>query len=710
MSKIASFCFGTSFSLAVGWLLVPAAAAQAAAAAGSQSLKTVKIDLLKGTLDANLPFDEPFLLTGQGPKDALEVQIRYLSHPRDIRVAEKSDLQLCADIDPTSRQCRSRRRACEANPGSRPDGVECFSCVEKRKRRERGLTSATPWTLDGPERLLGGQSVFVANPIECPTWEPDGKPLTWRFPAELDWDAASNPPDTNRTFAVTIPALEAERYYSFHISLRSSSQDAVLAEQTAALQARGAQLLLDELGQMDASSGPEDYEACLRGAAEAPASCQDLPGQICRLLLQLEEAQGAQFEPGSLCAEDGTARPSLQLGKPIVRLAAAHQQRSDALELRRKAVDDFLDLLAELHAQLAPTPSGSPSSLDKLLSTLDAAADAPNTSLDAARVRRLLDELAPGREILAAGTVGQKSVALGATVEARQAFEDPNLATDPAVAQRVAAGYRQTATALAALEDGLGELLTGIQRLLVNRLIAGAANTALPAADRLSAADLTGGDTSVEGAAQLIGRGRELALVLAAHTSELGTALTEEQAAAQELAKQIVLAGSAASFTIDGRAFAAFATQQVNYISADLGVVWAPDLGEVVPAIGANLYLRPVNKDVPLRLKGGFMRRFAFTFGVTAVEEIGDGDTSATPPVRATREDLINGHSLLLGAGYRVTDSARVTLGAIVFYELDPNPLKTGRDVTFSPFLALSFDWDVAGLFGGVFKDLALTP
>ena len=112
-------------------------------------------------------------------------------------------------------------------------------------------------------------------------------------------------------------------------------------------------------------------------------------------------------------------------------------------------------------------------------------------------------------------------------------------------------------------------------------------------------------------------------------------------------------------------------------------------LSEVVPALGVNLYLRPINKNVPLRLKGGFMRRFAFTFGVTST---GIADGGGNPPTRSTRDDLVGSNSLLLGAGYRLSGSTRLTTGAIVFYELDPNPLKDDRTVSYSPFIALSFD------------------
>jgi hypothetical protein len=205
----------------------------------------------------------------------------------------------------------------------------------------------------------------------------------------------------------------------------------------------------------------------------------------------------------------------------------------------------------------------------------------------------------------------------------------------------------------------------------------------------------------------MIRTARQLAFGLGQAAGRIASALTQQRAAALEIADRIVLSRVAASFVVDGRAFAAFQTQQVNYISADLGVAFAPDLSEVVPVLGVNLYLRPINKNVPLRLKGGFKRRFAFTFGVS-YEGIADGE--GDPPTGQTREDLVSGHSLLLGAGYRLTDSMRLTAGAVVFYELDPNPLKNDRSVSYTPFVAISFDWDVAKLFRGALQNLGLPP
>ncbi|HET9227913.1 MAG TPA: hypothetical protein VFR31_14660 [Thermoanaerobaculia bacterium] len=673
--------------------------AQDTAQPTQQSLSSVTINLLTGTVASDLPFDEPFLLTGSVPKDALVVEVRYLSHPRDIRVVENDNNTLCVNARPSvaldSRECRTRRRACERNPEARPDGVPCFSCIEKRKKGDKGVNSTTPWSQDNPRR-------FVANPIDCPAWEPAGRPLTWRYP-DLEWDATSDPPDQNRKFVVTVPALEAERYYSFHLSLHTSSQDAELEAKAQALRTKAADLFLSELREIPDDAQITEREKCLTGAADAPGSCRDLPGELCTTLLELEQAEGAEFDPGSLCAADGTVRPPLELQGQIEDLAQAREQQIDALDDRQTNQRRFETWLAELHMQLAPLPNGSRPSLDKLFAALDDLSAESNA--DGARAKRILESLQAGRSVIEAPDGVRANLALGCPAANPCLTDDSRIATDPAFAASLAQGYEQTARDLKGLEDGLTELISGVQRLLVDRRIASPANQGLAPADRLTASDLTGPKGTVETAVVLLKTARQLAFSLGQDVSRVAGALEQQKAIALDIAGRIVLARLDTSFVIDGRAFSAFQTQQANYISADLAVVFAPELSEVVPALGVNLYLRPINKNVPLRLKGGFMRRFAFTFGVTAS---GIADGGGTPPTQGTREDLVNSHSLLLGGGYRLSGSTRLTGGAIVFYELDPNPLKDDRSVSYSPFIALSFDWDVAKLFRGALQQLGL--
>ena len=137
-----------------------------------------------------------------------------------------------------------------------------------------------------------------------------------------------------------------------------------------------------------------------------------------------------------------------------------------------------------------------------------------------------------------------------------------------------------------------------------------------------------------------------------------------------------------------------------DYISLDVGLLYAREIKETSVYVGTNFYLRPVAKSVPLRTRGGFLRRFAFTIGL-AFQDIEDD--------RSTRSALIGPMSLVLGAGIRLSKYVRLGGGALVFRERDPEtfPLTTRTSLASSPYISASFDVDVGkqvrglgGLFG----------
>ena len=172
-----------------------------------------------------------------------------------------------------------------------------------------------------------------------------------------------------------------------------------------------------------------------------------------------------------------------------------------------------------------------------------------------------------------------------------------------------------------------------------------------------------------------------------ANTQQIAEVLRNRDAALASLTENIVLLLRAERF-IEGTTVADGATTQNNYISADGGLLYAGDLGHAALFVGSNIYLRPVNKDAPLSLKGSFSRRFAFTVGVT-VSSVADDNSR-------TRSDLFADSSLVLGAGIRVTQSIRVGAGAIVFKESDPNPLVTKKTAAATWYGSFSFDINVA--------------
>lgn len=136
-----------------------------------------------------------------------------------------------------------------------------------------------------------------------------------------------------------------------------------------------------------------------------------------------------------------------------------------------------------------------------------------------------------------------------------------------------------------------------------------------------------------------------------------------------------------------------FETRARQYVTADLGLAYAPGLGEVVPYFGANFYLGALNKRVPLALDPpNELDRWSVTVGVTA----------SSLAQKDVRDDLFGSYSVLVGAGRRMTDPIRLTGGAILYQGRDVNPLLDRTALALSPFLSLSFDFDARSALGRV--------
>jgi hypothetical protein len=134
-----------------------------------------------------------------------------------------------------------------------------------------------------------------------------------------------------------------------------------------------------------------------------------------------------------------------------------------------------------------------------------------------------------------------------------------------------------------------------------------------------------------------------------------------------------------------------FETRARQYVTADLGVAYAPGLGEAVPYFGANFYLGALNKRVPLAVANPpELDRWSVTAGVTA----------SSLARKDVRSDLFGSFSLLLGAGRRMTDPLRLTGGVVIYRRLDPNPLVDDTSIAASPFVSLSFDFDARSALG----------
>jgi hypothetical protein len=125
-----------------------------------------------------------------------------------------------------------------------------------------------------------------------------------------------------------------------------------------------------------------------------------------------------------------------------------------------------------------------------------------------------------------------------------------------------------------------------------------------------------------------------------------------------------------------------------TYVGADVGVLYAGDLGIGAFYAGSNIYFRPVNKGAPLGEVGSIGRRLALTVGLTISSVADEGEL--------TRSDLFWNQSLVLGCGYRLTSSIRGGGGALIFREANKNPLISQKTLAATWYVSFSFDIDVA--------------
>ncbi len=136
-----------------------------------------------------------------------------------------------------------------------------------------------------------------------------------------------------------------------------------------------------------------------------------------------------------------------------------------------------------------------------------------------------------------------------------------------------------------------------------------------------------------------------------------------------------------AAFTADGW------TAHRNYVSIDVGLLYAGTVGIGALYVGSNIYLRPINKHAPLSSFGDLGRRLALTVGAT-VSSVADEDNQ-------TRSGLFWNQGMVLGAGYRLTSSVRAGGGALVFREANPNPLITRKTAAATWYASVSWDLDL---------------
>jgi len=105
----------------------------------------------------------------------------------------------------------------------------------------------------------------------------------------------------------------------------------------------------------------------------------------------------------------------------------------------------------------------------------------------------------------------------------------------------------------------------------------------------------------------------------------------------------------------------------------------------VRPYVGAAIYLRPVDKNQPIKyLKNKFLHRFSLNLGLTVTALKGGNEFS----------DLYNNMSLLTGANYKLTRAVSLSLGAVWLKQADKNPLLDKPKSVPQLYFSVAFDVD----------------
>ena len=477
-------------------------------------------------------------------------------------------------------------------------------------------------------------------------WEPD-PPATWTFSPLLDQAAPVK-------FILTVPALEAQRYYLFKVRILST----VTPDKAAAISHLARSLFDRTLAPVprDTSLRISDTEQIRTDLVADVKSALGADQIIARATI-FDPCLG-ELEPAKAAGLRRAFRDRLQ---PIVDAQNGAYDDLTVLNDSRQALQQALDQI------VADSP------LQSLLDRLELAAKSdPAISLF----------------VLRDGGADLAAARLSSAVEA--ALAGPSL-PPPGSSIAVVAGfdltslnrtYAATADRLNRLADWLGELArpsgtapTGLQHLLT-------------AADRQAVAQLLGG---------AVARAQGAAARLQDFSTQLQDQLTQRDAALDALARQIS-SRAVDEVTADASTTGNANTFQHYFITADLGLLYSWGVSKLVPYAGTNIYFRPVNPDVPLSQKGGFGRRFSVTLGYTLQ---GIADTN-----EVTRKDLFGGGSLVVGAGLRLTESIRLAAGALVFIKESSNPLVTDERVSATPYLSLSFDWKIAKTFAVIGQKL----
>jgi hypothetical protein len=475
----------------------------------------------------------------------------------------------------------------------------------------------------------------------------------------IRWGPELQSAPTGSTVRWVVGRLEAERYYVFCFQFEKKAT----AEEIAAFRTKAAMVI----------------DANLPNVTSATLTTEQTQAICPALLAQLLAVTGANkvLTPGTIfdCDPDKIAAFATEVTRGPLQAQRRAQlilegQPSDDPNFAVPSLGQRQNELASLLAALQADPS-----VGKLTQAI-----AQQAALDPAVAARTQALCAGCPTLLGPGATPAARLAAG-----EDAAASPN---PPLTVQSPAAQPAAMAKSYAATAQTSSDLANTITWALSPDAPPGIA-AALTDADREALAALARAGGPLATAA---GRANTLASL----TQSLARHLTARSEGIQSLADGLSIAAAAVQLA-NASTLGNFQTNQANYISLDAGLTWAPELEDVVPYMGTNVYFRPVNRNAPLRSLGSFRqtfsRRFSLTLGLT-LSSIAD-ETSAG----GAQNDLFGNQSLMLGGGLRVTDAMRLGTGAIIFKQDDPSPLIAEEKLNVSYYLSFSFDIDVVSLF-----------
>lgn len=134
-------------------------------------------------------------------------------------------------------------------------------------------------------------------------------------------------------------------------------------------------------------------------------------------------------------------------------------------------------------------------------------------------------------------------------------------------------------------------------------------------------------------------------------------------------------------------------------VTLDAGYAYAYNMDRFFGYVGANIYFRPIYKNLPLSNFKGFTQVMAIRSSLLL------GMSLSSISKDNVRKGIIDDNkSLLVGMGFRLTPWFKLNAGSLFYYSVDPNPLIGNKKYTTSadPFVSLSIDFDVKPLFQGL--------